>query len=398
MRMPKNACRHLTRAALAGSASLLFSAAALAQACEVKVGMAGPLTGGASAWGLAMKTSMEFVATRHNDAGGLPVGDKKCKVNVVTVDAQCSAAGGAAASNYLASQNVKILIGPVCSPETTGFQPLSNRHKQIFFNSSYKADSIGPDWPYGFHMHQGPKVFGPTIIKAGADRFKFKTAIIMGPNDQGGTDSGNQSTAIYRELGVKAEPEWYQRGTTNFGPIAARIMAQNPDIVELAAMPPPDVTNFVRQLTQAGYAGVYGGMGGIGMEPVVQGAGGVDKIKGYFWLELMPVEDPGALRLREDYKKTMKSEPTTNAMLYTSTFAAENILRAVSLAGTDSDVDKLADVLRKTAPESEYFGKGCWRGKAQYGINQEFAFPVGMGVIQDGKRVGVQRIDLPCEQ
>lgn len=386
------------RAALPAAILVAAGGAASAQECEVRFGMAGALTGAASAWGIAMKSAAEFVATKHNEAGGLQVGAKKCRVKVVSVDALCTAAGGAAASNYLASENIKILVGPICSPETTGFQPLSNRHKQIFFNSSYKVDSIGPEWPYGFHMHQGPQVFGPTLIKAGKDRFNFKTAVVMGPNDQGGTDSGNQSTAIYRQLGVNAEPEWYQRGTTNFGPIAARIMAKNPDIVELAAMPPPDVLNFVRQLTEAGFKGVYGGMGGIGMDPVVQGAGGVDKIKGYFWLELMPVEDPGAVRLREDYKKLMKADPPTNAMLYTSTFAAETIVRAIAQAGTDSDVEKLAEVLRKTMPESAYFGKGCWRGKAQYKLNQEFAFPIGMGVIQDGKRIGVERIELPCEE
>ena len=157
------------------------------------------------------------------------------------------------------------------------------------------------------------------------------------------------------------------------------------------------MTNLVRQLTEAGYKGYYGGIGGIGMEPVTQGAGGVDKIKGYFWLELMPVDDPGAQKLRDDYQRIMKSPPPTNAMLYTSTFTAEVIAHAISLAGTDADADKIADALRKTAPESEYFGKGCWRGKAQYGINQEFSYPIGMGVIENGKKIGVQRIELPCE-
>jgi branched-chain amino acid transport system substrate-binding protein len=375
-----------------------FSAPASAEECEVKIGMAGALTGAASAWGLAMKSSTEFVAAKYNEAGGLPVAGKKCKIKVVAVDAQCTASGGAAASNYLAGENVKILIGPICSPETTGFQPVSKRYGQIFFNSSYKSDSIGPEWPLGFHMHQGPKVFGPELIKAGKQLFDFKTVVVVGPNDQGGTDSGNQSAAIYRELGVKAETEWYQRGMTNFGPIAARLISMNPDVVEFGGMPPPDVTNLARQLTAAGFKGYYGGMGGIGMDPVTQGAGGVDKVKGYFWLELMPIEDPGAVKLREDYQKVMKTTPPTNAMLYTSTFTAEVIAKAISTAGTDTDSDKLAAALRSNAPESAYFGKGCWRGKAQYGINQEFAFPIGMGVIKDGKYQGIKRIELPCEQ
>ena len=375
-----------------------FGAPALAEECEVKIGMAGALTGAASAWGLAMKGSAEFVAAKYNEAGGLPVAGKKCRIKVISVDAQCNASGGAAASNYLAGENVKILIGPICSPETTGFQPVSKRYGQIFFNSSYKSDSIGPEWPLGFHMHQGPKVFAPELIKAGKQLFDFKTVVIVGPNDQGGTDSGNQSAAIYRELGVKAETEWYQRGMTNFGPIAARIISQDPDLVEFGGMPPPDVTNLARQLTEAGFKGYYGGMGGIGMDPVTQGAGGVAKVKGYFWLELMPIEDPGAVKLREDYQRVMKVAPPANAMLYTSTFTAEVIAKAISTAGTDSDSEKLAAALRSNAPESEYFGKGCWRGKAQYGINQEFAFPIGMGVIKDGKYQGIKRIELPCEQ
>ena len=42
-------------------------------------------------------------------------------------------------------------------------------------------------------------------------------------------------------------------------------------------------------------------------------------------------------------------------------------------------------------------GKGGWRGKTQYGINQELAFPVGLGIYQGGKRVGVETVQIPAE-
>ena len=48
-------------------------------------------------------------------------------------------------------------------------------------------------------------------------------------------------------------------------------------------------------------------------------------------------------------------------------------------------------------PESRYLGKGGWRGKAQYGINQQLAFPVGMGLIANGKKEQQRRIDIPSE-
>jgi branched-chain amino acid transport system substrate-binding protein len=111
----------------------------------------------------------------------------------------------------------------------------------------------------------------------------------------------------------------------------------------------------------------------------------------------MPVDDPGAVKLREDYARVMKTPAPDNGIFYTGTFAAEQYLRAISAAGTDKDSAKVADALRKLTPESKYFGKGGWRGKTQYGINQELAFPVGMGVIKDGKKIGVQRIEMPSE-
>jgi len=53
--------------------------------------------------------------------------------------------------------------------------------------------------------------------------------------------------------------------------------------------------------------------------------------------------------------------------------------------------------LRETTPESRYLGKGGWRGKAQYGVNQQLAFPIGMGVIANGKRQKDRRIAIASE-
>ncbi len=388
--------RRIASAALLAAGALAATGAS-AQECEVKVGVVSPMTGGASAWGLAVKAGTEFVAGLHNEAGGLQMGARKCRVRVVAIDGQCSAAGGAAASNNLAAEGVVATMGPVCSPETTGFQPVAKRQNQVFFTSSYKADAIGTEWPQGFHLLQGPQVFGPILIRESKARFKYNSVVVIGPNDQGGTDAGRQTAKMYTEAGVKANEEYYQRGTTNFGPLAARVMNLKPDVVELAATPPADVSNLVKHLTEAGYTGIFGGLGGIGLNPVLQGAGGVEKVKGYFWLELMPVEDPGARKIRDDFPRVMKTAAPENALVYPAVFGAETLMRAISIAGTDKDGVKIADALRKTQPESRYFGKGGWRGKTQYGINQELAFPIGMGIIQDGKRVGVQRVELPSE-
>ncbi|HSV82984.1 MAG TPA: ABC transporter substrate-binding protein [Ramlibacter sp.] len=378
--------------------STLASLPAAAQNCEAKLGAIGPMSGGAAAWGLAAKAGAEFAAALANEDGGLQMGNRKCRVKVVTYDAQYTAAGGAAASNFLASENVKVTLGPVGSPETTGFRPVAKRHGQINFSSSYMAGVIGPEFPLSFHALQSPVTWGPLLVKAAADQFKFKSVMVVGANDQGGTDGSKQLIKLYGEAGIKGTEEYYQRGTTNFGPIAARIINAKPEAVDLATMPPQDTTVLVKALMDAGYNGVIGALGGAGAPPVLQGAGGPEKLKGFYWLEVSPLDHPGVVKLKADYQRVMKAAPPDNPLFPVFALAAEVALKGMAAAGTDSDVEKIADALRKSTPESRYLGKAGWRGKSIYGLNQELSFPVGLGLVVDGKKLPVKTINIPSEQ
>ncbi|MCG7400354.1 ABC transporter substrate-binding protein [Caballeronia zhejiangensis] len=370
---------------------------AAAEDCEVKIGAVGPMTGGAASWGLSAKAGADFAAALANEGGGLQVGNRKCKVKVYSYDALYTAAGGAAASNYLASENVHATVGPVGSPETTGFRPVAKRNGQINFSSSYMAGVITPEFPLAFHALQAPVTWGPMLIKDSKAQFKFNTVMIVAPNDQGGTDSGKQLVKLYADQGVKATTEYYQRGTTNFAPLAMRIVNAKPDTIETSSVPPGDAAILAKQLLEAGYTGAIGSLGGVGAAPIIQGAGGVDKLKAFYWLETSPVDDPGVVKMKADYTRLMKAPPPENPLFPVYTVAAEQILRAISIAGTDQDPEKIATALRQMTPESRYLGKGGWRGKTNYGINQELAFPVGLGMAVDGKKLPVRRIDIPAE-
>jgi branched-chain amino acid transport system substrate-binding protein len=378
----------------------LTSATAWAQDCEVKLGVAGPMSGGAAPWGLAAKAAADFEAAYVNEQGGLQMGNRKCKVKVYPFDSLYTAAGGAAASNYFASEGIRIVAGPIGGPEVTGFRPVAKRHGQINFSNTYMAGVLSPEFPLGFHALQSPVSWGPVLVKAAVAKFKFNNVMIVGANDSGGTDGSKQLAKIYSDQGVKATEEYYQRGTTNFGPIAQRIMNAKPAAVELATMPPADTTQLVKELVEAGYSGILGGLGGAGAPPFITGAGGVEKIKALYWLEIVPINEPGVAKFKADYERIMKQPAPPEHMLphvLVGSNGDQQMLRAVSAAGTDQDVEKIAAELRKLTPESRYFGKGGWRGKTIYGVNQELAFPVGLGIIENGKRAGVQRVEMPAE-
>jgi branched-chain amino acid transport system substrate-binding protein len=374
--------------------AMLACAPAWGQDCETKLGALGPMTGGASAWGLAMKAGVELAAAEANAAGGVQIGNRKCKVTVLNYDTKYTADGAAAGANYMASQNVKLIVGPVGSPEATGVKPVANRNGQLTFNSSYAKDAISPQFPTAFHQLAGPSVWAPALVKSAKERFKIGSVVVVAPNDQGGTDVASVNAEAYKAQGIKTTEEYYQRGTTNFAPIVTRILNMKPDAVDTASTPPGDAGTMVKQLLEAGFTGVIGRLGGPGTPEIIKAAGGVEKIKGFYWLELVATEEPMVKAMLVDYQKVMKSAPPDNTLLFTAAAAARMVLKAVTAAGTDNDATKVAAALKSLPPQDPYLGKGVWAGKGTFGIDQELVFPVGMGMVADGKHLGVTRLDL----
>ena len=369
---------------------------AMAEDCIVKIGNAGPMTGGGSSWGLAMKAGVDFEAAVTNAAGGLQMGDKKCKVVVIAVDSMSTAAGAAAAANYLASQGVHATNGPVVGPESTGFKPVGKRNKIVSFTPTFAADAIGPDFPHAFHEVQGPPIWGTAAIKAVRERFKINSAVIIAPNDQGGTDTVDALTKLYEAAGVKTGGEYYQRGTTNFSPLAIRIMGMNVDAVDFTSLPPGEAAILAKQLREAGYEGAFGRLG-AGGDVIIANTGGPTAQKSFYWFDHIPTEDPAAIKMKEDFERVMKQPMPDNLLVYNAMITSEILLKAIQKAGTDQDGDKIADALRSTTPESRYFGAHGWRGKAQFGVNQEFSFPVGVHFIRNGKSEPGVKIEIPAE-
>src|SRR5436853_5319674 len=132
-----------------------------------------------------MKEAVEFAVAWTNSNGGLQIRNVKCKVTVVPYHSLALASGAAAAANFFASQDVHAVNGPVVGPESTGFKPVAKRNGIISFTSTFAMDAIGPDFPLAFHMLQGPQAWGPLAVKAAKERFNFKRAVLIGPNDQG---------------------------------------------------------------------------------------------------------------------------------------------------------------------------------------------------------------------
>ena len=380
------------RALLAAATLALVTAAGnAAQAqggCELKIGSMGPMSGGAAQWGLAMDAAARMAAAEVNAKGGLQIGDKKCHVTVVAYDSKYTAEGAAAGSNALAAQGIHFIIGPVGAPEATGIKPILGRNQQLAWNGSYAKDALAPRYPLMFHLGPGPGGWATSVIQEALKYWKIKTVALVAPNDQGGTDIVTVDEVAYKELGIKTTSEYYQRGTTNFAPIITRLLASNPDAVDTASSPPGDAGVIVKQLRLAGFKGPIGRDGGPGTEEILRVSGGMTVLKDFYWYS-GPPDTPQTKAIDTEYKKLMGKDQTFGASLWGDLPGARMTLKAISIAGTMTDVQKVAAALRHLPVDDPNLGKGVWAGQKQFGIAQELMFPFGVGIIKDGKEVGV---------
>jgi branched-chain amino acid transport system substrate-binding protein len=383
--------------ALAAPLAVSVLPAVAAGPCELKVGAIGPLAGPAAEWGLTLVRAAEFAAAEVNAAGGLQVGDNKCKVSIVTFDSKYTAEGAAAGTNSFVSQRIKFIIGPIGSPEITGLKPVANRNGIMVFGNGYAKNAIGPQWPLVFHESPGPSGWADAIVKVAKTKFKMKSVVIIAPNDQGGTDIASVDAEVYKANGIEAHEEYYQRGTTNFAPIVTRLLSHKTDAIDIASSPPTDGGTLLKQLRQAGFNGPIGRLGGPAFDEIVRVVGNVDVIKDFYWYEAVPANEPQVKKAWEDYKKLMGSNPPENTSLALWSACSRLLFKAIAKAGTIDDTQKVAEALRALPVEDPYLGKGAWIGKKFFGINQEVSFPFGMGLVIDGKLQPVQRMPATTE-
>jgi len=367
---------------------------AMAQSCEIKIGAMGPMSGGGAQWGLAMQTATDLAAAEVNSEGGLKVGDKTCKVVVVPYDSKYTAEGAAAGSSALAAEGIKAIVGPVGAPEATGIKPMAARNGQVSWNASYAKNALEAKYPLMFHIAPGPGVWSGPMLQLVLKTFPMKSVSLIAPNDQGGTDIVTVDAATYRAAGIAATEEYYQRGTTNFAPIVTRILAAKPDAVDTASSPPGDAGVIVKQLRLAGFTGPIGRMGGPGTEEILRVVGGIDVLKDFYWFESVNTGDPKITKdIDDEYRKLLGKEPIGGSSVWGDVPAARMTLKAISIAGTADDGEAIAAAMRKLPVDDPNLGKGFWSGKKQFGVSQELSFPFGVGIIKDGKNLGLTRVE-----
>lgn len=365
---------------------LVFGALApVAAQEELKIGGVGPLSGGGTAWGLALQRGIEMAVDEVNKAGGLKVGDKTYKPKLVMFDDQYTAAGGRTAAERLINlEGVKYIIGPIGSPSALAVVPVANQAKVIVLSNGYAPEILrnAGASAYNFRTMNSNIEFAPAMVKWLRERHpEIKKVALIVTNDATGQSVLPTLTEYYKANGFEVWSESYERGTKEFMPLLTRMLAQNVDLLDLNSNAPGEAGLMLRQARQVGFKKMVWQVGGPSVDEIVSIAGA--GANGFLSYDVFDFNDPSAKAFIDAYRARWSG--VINAQTPGWYNATKILFKAMQEAGS-LDTDKVRDALLKIEGyDAGIYGPVSWGGKSDYGVAHQLLNKFWITEIKNGK-------------
>jgi branched-chain amino acid transport system substrate-binding protein len=352
---------------------------------ELKIGGIGPLSGGGTAWGLAVQRGAEMAIDEVNKAGGLKIGDKTYKPKLVMYDDQYTAAGGRTAAERLINlESVKYIIGPIGSPSALAVVPITNQAKVIVLSNGYAPEILRNAGPaaYNFRTMNSNIEFAPAMIKWLRQRNpEIKKVAVIVPNDSTGQAVLPTLGEAYKANGFEVWSESYERGTKEFMPLLTRMLTQGIDLLDLNSNAPGEAGLLLKQARQVGFKKMIWQVGGPSVDEVA--AIGGPLANGFLSYDVFDFNDPSAKAFTDTYRA--KWSGVINAQTpgwYNST---KILFKALQEAGS-LDTDKVREALIKIEGyDAGIYGPVTWGGKSDYGVAHQLLNKFWITEVKDGK-------------
>jgi branched-chain amino acid transport system substrate-binding protein len=354
----------------------------------VKIGVIAALTGGAAPWGLATAEGFKIAAAEVNAKGGLDVGGKKQKVEVIAYDDQYKAADAVAAYNRLTKQDGAKYVVIMSSAGALALKQSLEDDKVIGLTSSYSSKAIDANTKYMFRLFSVSSDYLPAMVSWMKSNYKERKVFMLNPNDETGWDQTQLSGRLFKENGFEVlGHELYERTLKDFQPVFTKIIAQKPEVIDLGGTSPATAGLMMRQARELGYKGLFMKTGGAGPRDIVAGAGKEAAENMLSVLYADPLNE-GYKRLAAEYKKKIGQEP--NEIIVSFYDAAQVLFSAIEKAGDSRDTAKVAASFAKALPMKSVQGDMLTLGgKAASGVDQQIMSTMYIGVIKNGEPVVV---------
>jgi len=389
--------RTATLATLAFMAALFGGAAVQAEDKTLSIGLLGPLSGGAASYGVELLRGAELRVEEINKAGGLKVGPDTYQIKLVSYDNKAQAADTATATNKLIFQDkVKYIIGNAVGATCNAAQTITEPNKVMFAFVCWGTNNLAPEKPYSFRsMLSQWELAEPFYRWVKENHPTIKRVAAISPNDTSGKDTNTAVVKALKTLGFEvAADEYYERGTKDFYPVLTKILAQKPDMLDVAAAPPGEAGLILKQAMELGFKGAKGWTAGINPFTIISVAG-PEAAEGVWSPANINVKgdhvSAAVRKFGETYEKRYGEVPGAIAV---ANYAAFDVFTQAMQKAGSVDTDKVLAVLTKEQFQTVW-GPLALGGKETYGIDRQFLYPLVISEVRQGKVVDIAQV-LPA--
>jgi branched-chain amino acid transport system substrate-binding protein len=384
----------VTLAVVALLAALVAGAPVQAAEKSLSIGLLGPLSGGAASYGVELLRGAEMKADEINKAGGLKVGGDVYKIKLIPYDNKAQAADTATATNKLVFQDkVKYIIGNAVGATCNAAQTITEPNKVMFAFVCWGTNNLAPEKPYSFRSILSQwELAEPFYRWVKENHPKIKRVAAISPNDTSGKDTNTAVVKALKTLGFEvAADEYYERGTKDFYPVITKILAQKPDMLDVAAAPPGEAGLILKQAMELGFKGAKGWTAGINPFTIVSVAGR-EAAEGVWSPANINVKSehvsPAVRKFGEAYEKRYGE---VAGVIAVGNYAAFDVFTQAMQKAGSVETDKVLEVLTRERFETVW-GPLALGGKETYGIDRQFLYPLVISEVRGGQVVDVAQV------
>lgn len=328
-----------------------LACAGLAQAADIKIGVAEALTGGAAQYGVSIRNGFQLAAEEINTKGGI----NGNKIQLVIEDEQGKKEEGINVFKKLIFQDkVLMVFGPTLSNSMFAAGPVANAAKTVVFGTSTTANGITDVGPYVFRNSVMESDVLPVTVATATKHYKLKQVAVIYGNDDAFTKSGYdvfKKVLEDQKLPVTTT-ETYVKGDVDFKAQLTKIKASNPDAVVCSCLA-EEAANIMLQARGLGIKAPFIGGNGFNSPKLfeISKLAGEGTFVGSPWANTNPT--PVNKAFVAAYVKKYNAEPNQFAAQgYDALNIAATALKDVKLTGDlNADREALKNALPKTAIE-----------------------------------------------
>lgn len=263
----------------------------------LKIGVNGVMSGEAASWGLVNKYCAETTADMYNAKGGVDIGGKKYKIEVISLDDKNDPKISITNAEKLTSQGIKYIIGPNIDTTALAVKPVMERTKALHFPYAFSKDL--------YRAPANASVLGMVAsYQVGPIMYEYlktkgvKSIAFLARNESDAKNQQIEGVEAAKKLGlnVVADADSYEPGTKDFMPVMTKIVKTKPDHIVLSGVAPADAPLLNKSARDLGFKGTISTETAQDAKILAQVAG--EKAKGF-----MSVGGASTPEIQSDYMK-----------------------------------------------------------------------------------------------